>query len=578
MLLTRNRSWKTRWDRRSFLAARHEVVAGRGLTDHEKRWSVPPLPSVRRRKAAVRPTKKGEEGGYALLFVLLMAAVIAISLYKQLPRVAFDTQRQKEQMLIERGGQYKRAIQIFLRTNNSTRWPATIDELESFNGKRYLRHRYKDPMTGKDVWRLVHIANGILTDSVLTRPKQTTDQTNATDQRQYLTQLASIGSQANQDNGQQNTSATNRRRASEGGAQLGPDGQPIPPTGTQPGGPGVPGAPTDPNAPGNSNTTANGSPFPPGIPGGMPGMPGLPGQIPGGQAGGGFQSGTASGTSSGNSSSSNSSSGSGYMSALPSMGSGSSSSTGGSAGAPVNSQVGGVSPNSMASGASGNAPGYGQPGMSISPQSQSAAAGLIGGLLTQPRPGGLSGLSGQAQGQVIGGGIAGVASKVKGLSIMVYGDRTDYSEWEFNWDPTKWAPPPNPNQSTVGTPMSQVASTAGSGATANTTTSNSFSANGATPNGSAFGAGNGTGTTSGFGNGSFSSGTTTSGSGNGGFSSGTTTSGSGNGGFSSGGSFNGTTTNGTTAGGTTPGGTGSQTSMSGFGAGGLPPSIRPGAP
>ena len=155
MLLTRNRSWKTRWDRRSFLAARHEVVAGRGLTDHEKRWSVPPLPSVRRRKAAVRPTKKGEEGGYALLFVLLMAAVIAISLYKQLPRVAFDTQRQKEQMLIERGGQYKRAIQIFLRTNNSTRWPATIDELESFNGKRYLRHRYKDPMTGKDVWRSI---------------------------------------------------------------------------------------------------------------------------------------------------------------------------------------------------------------------------------------------------------------------------------------------------------------------------------------------------------------------------------------------------------------------------------------
>ena len=40
--------------------------------------------------------RKSEEGGYALLFVLLVAAVIAISLYKEMPRVAFNTQRQKE--------------------------------------------------------------------------------------------------------------------------------------------------------------------------------------------------------------------------------------------------------------------------------------------------------------------------------------------------------------------------------------------------------------------------------------------------------------------------------------------------
>ena len=37
-----------------------------------------------------RRRRRGEEGGYALLFVLLTAAVIAISLYKQLPRVAFE--------------------------------------------------------------------------------------------------------------------------------------------------------------------------------------------------------------------------------------------------------------------------------------------------------------------------------------------------------------------------------------------------------------------------------------------------------------------------------------------------------
>ncbi len=498
-----------------------------------------------------RRRRRGEEGGYALLFVLLTAAVIAISLYKQLPRVAFDTQRQKEQMLIERGEQYKRAIQIFLRASNNARWPATLDELEDFNGKRFLRHRYKDPLTGKDEWRLVHIANGVLTDSILNKPKQPTDQTNATDQSQYLTELASIGSQANQDNGQQQSiSAATRRRVSEGGVQLGPDGQPLPAAGMQPGAPG------DPNAPG-ANPTASGAPFPPGMPGGVPGMPGVPG-LPGGQSS--FGTGSASnqsGTSSGSSSGSNGSSGSGYMSALPSMGSSASSSTSGSGnGAPVNSQVGGVSPYSTAAGANGSAPGYGQPGTNITPQAQSAAAGLIGALLTQPRPGGLSGLPQQSQGQVIGGGIAGVASKGKGKSIMVYADHSDYSEWEFNWDPTKWAPPPNPNQSTVGTPISQVASTAGSGAAANGTSANGFSANAAMPNGSAFGAANGTGTSGSFGNSS-----------------------SGNSGFGSGGSFgSGTTGNGTTAGGATPGATGSQPSMGGFGAGGLPPSLRPGAP
>ncbi len=485
----------------------------------------------------VRPAKKSEEGGYALLFVLLLAALVAISLYRALPRVAFDTQRQKEQMLIERGEQYKRAIQIFVRANNNTRWPATLDELENFNGKHFLRHRYKDPMTGKDEWRLVHIAGGVLTDSVLNKPKQTTDQANATDQSQYLTQMASIGSQANQDNGQQNISAATRRRASEGGVELGPDGQPLPATGTLPGAPGGPSAS--------------------GMPGGMPGIPGVPG-IPGQSPSGQNPSATLPPTSS----SSNGNSGSGFLSSLPSMGS-SSSATG--AGAPVNSQVGGVSPYSTAAGANGAAPGYGQAGMSINPQSQSAAAALIGGLLTQPRPGGLSGLSGQ-QGQIVGGGIAGVASKAKGESIMVYDDRTDYSEWEFNWDPTKAPPnPPNPNQGTVGTPMSQAASTGGAGSGFSVTPFSGSSSTPAASTGSAFGAAasNGTGAMGGF----ASNGTGAMG----GFASNGTGA---MGGFGNGGSLNSTTANGAAP----NGATGQTSAGGGLAGGGALPNIRPGAP
>ena len=62
---------------------------------------------------------------------------------------------------------------------------------------------------------------------------------------------------------------------------------------------------------------------------------------------------------------------------------------------------------------------------------------MLQNLLTQPRPGGLQGItSGQGgQGGIIGGGIAGIASKAEGETIMVYGDRTDFSEWEFIYDP-----------------------------------------------------------------------------------------------------------------------------------------------
>src|SRR3954467_514307 len=108
-----------------------------------------------------RPQRK--DSGFALLLIFLMASVIAITLYMEIPRIAFEAQRQKEQLLIERGEQYKRAIQLFVKANN--RWPTTIDELERFNNRHYLRRRFKDPMTGKDEWRMVHIQNGILRDS-----------------------------------------------------------------------------------------------------------------------------------------------------------------------------------------------------------------------------------------------------------------------------------------------------------------------------------------------------------------------------------------------------------------------------
>ena len=85
--------------------------------------------------------RRADESGFALLLVFLMASVVAIGLYYELPRVAMETQRQKEQLLIERGEQYKRAIQLFVR--KAGRYPSEIKELENFQNQRFLRHRYR---------------------------------------------------------------------------------------------------------------------------------------------------------------------------------------------------------------------------------------------------------------------------------------------------------------------------------------------------------------------------------------------------------------------------------------------------
>src|SRR6266446_4940016 len=114
--------------------------------------------------------RRGErERGFALLLIFVMAATVAITLYRELPRVAFEAQRNKEELLIERGEQYSRAIQLYVR--KWKKYPATIEDLEQTNQIRFLRKRYNDPMTGKGEWRIVHVGpGGVFTDSLTHKP------------------------------------------------------------------------------------------------------------------------------------------------------------------------------------------------------------------------------------------------------------------------------------------------------------------------------------------------------------------------------------------------------------------------
>ena len=387
------------------------------------------------------------ERGFALLLVFLMAAVIGIALWAELPRVAIQSQRAKEQLLMERGEQFKRAIQLFLRANKNTRYPADMDDLDrGYNNLRFLRHRYKDPMTGKDEWRIIHMQGGVLTDSLLTKPKDS-DKPEASTLGQNISAQLGLGETANA--GQAQPNAMNRRRPSEGGTGggLGPDGQPIQPAdqanGTQPGvgpdgtplpspPPGTPGMPGGPASPFGAAPGAAPIPGMPGAPGQFPGQfpgqpPGVPGQfgLPGSNPGA-----NAGGTNAANAGDSGSTVGS-YGSTV------------GSSAAPANAAglSGGLNPANAGSAPNGMVPGQ-----------NNAATNMLQNLLATPRPNGFPG-SAQGQGTVIGGGMAGVASKMDAEGLMVYNDRTNYKEWEFVYDPSKDRPRPDPRNLLVGNQM-----------------------------------------------------------------------------------------------------------------------------
>jgi hypothetical protein len=435
--------------------------------------------------------RRASESGFALLLVFLMAAIAAIGLYYEYPRIVQESQRQKEQLLVERGEQYKRAIQLFLRASNNQRWPASIDELESFNGRRFLRHRYKDPMTGKEEWRLIHIQNGVLTDSVeewrlihiqngvLTDSVTMKPQGKKTDDKDLLANqtVGDYGGNVGTYGAPGSTGLVNlaqRRRPSDNATPGGmpgasPAGGLLLADGSQPQPIPQPGIPNPMNPTGNTGLPQPGQPVQPGQPG-QPGLPGQPPNLPPGiilpgqpnqlkQANnnnqGSYSSvgnyGSTVGTGPVTGSQPNAPS---FPGQLPP----------GVPGPPANSQnFGGTPAYPNMPGAQGVSPQYPQPGMNINPNQTSAAQNMINNLLTTPRPGGLQGI--QRQGQTMGGGIAGVASKAEGESIMIYHDHQDYSEWEFIFDPTKQKfPPPNPvTGAAIGTPASQLGTPAGPG-------------------------------------------------------------------------------------------------------------------
>jgi len=96
------------------------------------------------------------QAGYVLLVLLLFLSLMVIAAAAVAPAIGVAIQRDREEELIHRGVQYTRAIRTF--TRKFGHYPANLDELQSSNGQRFLRRKYKDPITGKD-FKLLHFAD-----------------------------------------------------------------------------------------------------------------------------------------------------------------------------------------------------------------------------------------------------------------------------------------------------------------------------------------------------------------------------------------------------------------------------------
>lgn len=97
---------------------------------------------------------KPSEQGYILLLLMLFITLLAIAATAIAPSIAFQIRRDREEEMIHRGVQYSRAIRRYVKKFG--RYPTRMEDLENSSNLRFLRRRYKDPITGKD-FKLLHL-------------------------------------------------------------------------------------------------------------------------------------------------------------------------------------------------------------------------------------------------------------------------------------------------------------------------------------------------------------------------------------------------------------------------------------
>jgi type II secretory pathway pseudopilin PulG len=96
----------------------------------------------------------GQDGqrGYAMAALLVSIAVMTLLMSVAMPVWRTQAQREKEAELVFRGEQIARGINLYTRKMGGGNFPPSIDVLVQ---GRFLRKKYKDPMTENGEWDLI---------------------------------------------------------------------------------------------------------------------------------------------------------------------------------------------------------------------------------------------------------------------------------------------------------------------------------------------------------------------------------------------------------------------------------------
>jgi type II secretory pathway pseudopilin PulG len=110
------------------------------------------------------------ERGYAMAALLVAMSIMAIALSTALPVFQTAARREREAELVFRGEQYARAIGLFQRKYANALPP----DVQVLIDQRFLRKKYKDPITGGD-FQLMGPGSPELAQALGTTPQQAAD-------------------------------------------------------------------------------------------------------------------------------------------------------------------------------------------------------------------------------------------------------------------------------------------------------------------------------------------------------------------------------------------------------------------
>lgn len=107
-----------------------------------------------------------QQTGFGYLAALLVIALLGVALAAAGEMWQINRQREQERELLFVGEQFRAAIGRYYKKSPSgaKHFPLHLDDLLEDprypNPVRHLRKLYRDPLTGKDEWGLVTVANG----------------------------------------------------------------------------------------------------------------------------------------------------------------------------------------------------------------------------------------------------------------------------------------------------------------------------------------------------------------------------------------------------------------------------------